>query len=114
MAQGYFTVEQWKRSRDGALPQWIPILHLDSNQSMTKSMAALEKRGKSGLFRIVQMQRCVWAEMEGGKLRLYGSHASSPEGLEQIVEIYEREGGRRTVKKARQDRAAAKAKRAKQ
>lgn len=53
----------------------------------------------------------VWAEIEEGKLRLHGSHASSPENLAQIVEIFEREGGRRPMEKARQERAAAKAKR---
>ncbi len=66
----------------------------------------MEKRGKPGLFRVLQMQRCVWAEMEDGKLRLHGSHASSPESLARIVKIFEREGGRRPVEKARQDRAA--------
>ena len=110
MPHGFFTVEQWKRR---APTQWIPILHLDSYQSLTKAMAALEGRGKPGLFRIVQMQRCVWAEREGGKLRLHGSHASSPKNLAQLVEIFEREGGRRPVQKARQARAAAKAKRVK-
>ena len=113
MPDGFFTVEQWKRSGNNALTQWIPILHLDSYQSLTKAMAALEKRGDPGLFRIVQMQRCVWAEIEGGELQLHGSHASSPENLQQIVEIFEREGGRRPVEKARRDRAAAKAKRPK-
>ena len=76
-------------------------------------MTALEKRGEPGLFRVVQIQRCVWAEMEAGKLRLNGSHASSPESLAQIAEIFGREGGRRPVEKARTDRAAAKAKGAK-
>jgi hypothetical protein len=113
MPHGFFTVEQWKRPRDGTSTQWIPILHLDAYQSLTKALAALEKRGEPGLYRVVQMQRCVWAEREGGKLRLHGSHASSPENLTQIVEIFEREGGRRPVEKARQERAAAKAKRAK-
>jgi hypothetical protein len=112
MPHGFFTVEQWKRPGNGSSAQWIPILHLDSYQSLTKAMAALERRGEPGLFRVVQMQRCVWAEMEHGKLRLHGSHASSPENLAQIVEIFEREGGRRPVEKARQERAAAKAKRA--
>ena len=111
MPHGFFTVEQWKRPQDSATTRWIPILHLDSYQSLTKAIAALEKRGEPGLFRVVQMQRCVWAEMEGGKLRLHGSHASSPENLAQIVEIFEREGGRRPVEKARQERAAARAKR---
>jgi hypothetical protein len=93
------------------MPHWVPILHLDSYQSLTKAMAALQKRGKPGLFRVSQMQRCVWAEVENGKLRLHGSHASSPENLAQVVKIFEREGGRRPVEKARQQRAAAKAKR---
>jgi hypothetical protein len=112
MPHGYFTVEQWKRPQDSAAPHWIPILHLDSYQSLTKAMAALEKRGEPGLFRVLQMQRCVWAELENGKLRLHGSHASSPENLAQVVEIFEREGGRRPVEKARRERAAAKARRA--
>jgi len=76
-------------------------------------MATLEKRGEPGLYRIVQMQRCIWAQMEGGRLRLHGSHSSSPENLAQIVEIYEREGGRRPVEKAREQRTQAKADRAK-
>jgi hypothetical protein len=111
MPHGYFTVEQWKRPQNGATPHWVPILHLDFYQSLTKAMAALEKRGKPGLFRVLQMQRCVWAEVENGKLRLHGSHASSPENLAEVVKIFEREGGRRPVEKARQQRAKAKAKR---
>ena len=82
-------------------------------QLLSGARAALEKRGEPGLFRVMQMQRCLWAETEGGKLRLHGSHASSPENLAQIVEIFEREGGRRPVEKARQERAAAKVRRAK-
>jgi hypothetical protein len=113
MPHGFFTVEQWTRSEKTATAQWIPILHLDSYQSLTKAMAVLEKRGEPGLFRVVQMQRCIWAEMEGGRLRLHGSHASSPENLARIVEIYEREGGRRPVEKARLERARAKANRRK-
>src|SRR5271166_3736294 len=109
MPHGFFTVEQWASSENGVRSQWIPILHLDSHQSLTKAIEALERRGEPGLFRIIQMQRCVWAEMEGGKLRLHGSHASSPENLMKIVEIYESEGGRRPVEKARQQRAQAKA-----
>src|ERR1700733_6924016 len=113
MPHGFFTVEQWTTPPDGARSQWIPILHLDAGRSLTKAMARLEKHGQPGLYRIVQMQRCVWAEREGGKLRLHGSHSSSPETLAQIVEIYEREGGRRPVEKGRQQRAQAKASRGK-
>ncbi len=109
MPHGYFIVEQWASPASGEKSQWIPILHLDSHQSLTKAIEALERRGEPGLFRIIQMQRCVWAEMEEGKLRLHGSHASSPENLMQIVEIYESEGGRRPVEKARQQRAQSKA-----
>lgn len=113
MPHGFFTVEQWKLSPSSAVKQWVPILHLDSYQSLTKAMEALEKRGQPGLFRVLQMQRCVWAEMEGGKLRLHGSHASSPAGLGEIVEIFEREGGRRPIEKARLERARTKGIRAK-
>jgi hypothetical protein len=111
MPHGFFTVEQWQA--DSATQQWLPILHLDSRQSLTKAMAALEARGQPGLYRVVQMQRLIWAEMEGDKLRLHGSHASSPDGLAEIVEIYEHEGGRRPIEKARQDRALEKARRLK-
>jgi hypothetical protein len=111
MPHGYYTVEQWKAG-DQNPPAWIPILQLDAYQSLTKATAALKKRDQAGLFRIVQMQRCVWAEMEGGRLKLHGSHASSPENLADLVKIFEREGGRRPVEKARQQRAEAKAKRA--
>ena len=109
MPHGYFTVEQWVPA--GAKPHWEPILHLDSHQSLTKAIKALEKRGKPGLFRVVQTQRCVWAEMEGGRLRVHGSHVSSPESLAEVVEIFEREGGRRPVEKARQERLQSKQKR---
>ena len=113
MPHGFFTIEQWTAAQNDLKPQWIPILSLDSHQNLTKALAALEKRSKPGLYRIVQMQRCVWAEMEEGKLRLHGSHASSPESLAKIVEIYEREGGRRPVEKARAQRAREKASRRK-
>jgi hypothetical protein len=104
MPHGYFTIEQWK----GKKTQWVPVLHLDSYQTLTRTVQQLERRGKPGLFRVFQMQRCVWAEIENGKLRLHGSHASSPENLAEVVEIFESEDGRRPVAKARQQRAAVK------
>jgi hypothetical protein len=106
MPHGFFTVEQWV-SRD-ARPRWKPILHLDSHQSLSKAIAALEKLGKPGLFRVMQTQRCIWAEMEHGKLRLHGSHVSAPESLAELAKLFEHEKGRRPVEKARQDRARAK------
>jgi|SRR4051794_22271085 hypothetical protein len=112
MPHGFFTVEQWKGSTNkGAKPEWTPIFHLDSYQSLTSTLQALEKRGKPGLYRVLQTQRCIWAEMEKGKLRLHGSHVSSPEGLAGLAKLFEQEGGRRPVEKARQERARAKAKR---
>jgi hypothetical protein len=112
MPHGFFTVEQWQGVKY-ATTGWKPILHLDSHQSLTKAIGALEKRGKAGLYRIVQMQRCIWAERQDGKLRVYASHASSPANLKQLTVIYSREGGRWPREKARQARAEAKAKRAK-
>jgi hypothetical protein len=106
MSHGFFTVEQWNTA--GAKLRWKPILHLDAYQSLNKAIAALERRGKPGLYRVIQTQRCVWAEVEDGKLRLHCSHASSPKGLEQLAKIYQREGGRRPVEKAREARAKAK------
>ena len=111
MPTGFFTVEQWTRARAGSALQWIPILHLDSSESLSKAMDALEKRGQPGLYRVVQTQRCIWAEMEKGKLRLHGSHAGSSENLAKLTDLYEKENGCRPVEKARQDRAAAKRRR---
>jgi hypothetical protein len=113
MPHGFFTVEQWQRPQNGAKPRWIPVLHLDSNQSLTRALRTLEKHGKPGLYQVTQTQRCIWAEMEKGKLRLHGSHVSSPGSLARLTEIYEREDGHRPVEKARQERVKAKASRAK-
>lgn len=104
MPHGFFTVEQWvSKGR-----KWKPILHLDSYQSLSKAVEALEDFGKPGLFRVTQTQRCVWAEMENGKVHLHGSHVSSPEELAKLAKIFEQEKGRRPVEKARQERARAK------
>ena len=108
MPTGFFTIEQWTRAQAGSDLQWIPILHLDSSQSLSKATEALEKRDQPGLYRVVQTQRCIWAEMEKGKVRLHRSHVGSPDNLAKLTELYEKENGRRPVEKARQDRAAAK------
>jgi len=112
MAHGFFTVEQWKTPRGGAAGKWVAILHLDAYQSQSKAMAALQERGKPGLYRVVQTQRCIWAEMEDGELRLHGSHVGSPKNLAELTKIFEREGGRRPVEKAREARRREKARRA--
>ncbi len=112
MPRGFFTVEKWQSSECEGPARWVPVLQLDSNESLTSSLEALQQRGEPGLFRVVQTQRCIWAEMEEGKLRLHGSHVCSPDNLADLVKIYELEGGRRPIEKARQDRARAKAERA--
>jgi hypothetical protein len=106
MPHGFFTIEQW--SAKGPKPCWKPVLHLDAYQSLSKAIEALEKFGKPGLFRVTQTQRCVWAQVEDGKLRMHGSHVSSLESLAELTKIFEREKGRRPVEKARQERARAK------
>ena len=106
MPHGFFTVEQWvSKSRKHC---WKPILHLNSYQSLSKAIKALEKYGKPGLFRVTQTQRCVWAQKEDGKLRSHGSHVSSVESLAKLSKIFEQNKGRRPVEKARQERARAK------
>lgn len=110
MPHGFFTIEQWSRTAGGSKSVWTPVLHLDASQSLTLAIKALEKRGQPGLYRVLQTQRCLWGEIQNGKLRLHGSHASSPESLARIVEIFEREDSRRPVEKARQDRLKARKK----
>jgi len=106
MPTGFFTVEKWTRKKAGAT--WIPIFQLDSHHSLSEALEALKQRGRTGLYRIVQTQRCIWAEMKNGKLSLHGSHASSPKSLAQLTKIFEKEKGRRPVEKARQERLRAK------
>src|SRR6185437_5128620 len=89
MPHGFFTVEQWVSKNRNS--RWKPILHLDSYQSLSKAIAALEKFGRPGLFRVMQTQRCVWAKMEDGKVRLHGSHVSSAENLAKLAKLFVRE-----------------------
>ena len=94
MAQGFFTIEQWKPRKRGAKPEWLPILHLDSDKSLTDALRALQARDQAGLYRVIQTQRQVWAEKVNGELRLRKWHASSPEDLARTAEAFERHGGR--------------------
>ncbi len=111
MPHGFFTIEQWKTARRGAQGKWVAIFYLDARHSMTHAVVALEGRGPPGLYRIVQTQRCIWAQVEDGKVRLHGSHAGSPKSLAELAKIFDREGGRRPVEKARQARMREKANR---
>jgi hypothetical protein len=49
MPHGFLTIEQWTTPQD-AESRWIPILHLDSHQSLMKAMAALEKRADAAVY----------------------------------------------------------------
>jgi len=60
-------------------------------------MEWIEAEGKPGFFRVIQMQRVIWAEKIGGKLRLRKWHAGSPESLERGAAAYERDGGKYPV-----------------
>jgi hypothetical protein len=112
MPTGFFTIEQWTRARAGSALEWIPVLHIDAKHSLTKAIAALEKRDEPGLYRVVQTQRCIWAEMEKGKVRWHRSRVSSLESLAKLTVLYEKEGGRRPLERARQERTAARRARA--
>jgi hypothetical protein len=115
MPQGYYTIEQWISGGKGEAPQWRPIMHLPFGLSQTAAEDALQKQGKAGLFRLVQMQRLIWAEQEPGGLRLRKSHAGSPESLDRQREMFERCGGKYPVEevKAARRKVKSKAKKAK-
>jgi hypothetical protein len=108
MPQGYYTIEQWKRPKKGAAFEWVAILHLPFGASLTDAERAVQERAMPGLFRVVQMQRVIWAEPEDGKLRLRKSHASSPRGLDGIREMFERSGGKYPVEEVRAARRQSK------
>jgi hypothetical protein len=100
MSQGYYTVEQWKR------PRWVAVAVLPFGLSQTAAEQALERMGKPGLYRLVQTQRIVWCESTGSGVRLRKSHASSPQSLERMQEMFDRTAGRypvEEVKAARRD-----------
>jgi hypothetical protein len=94
MPQGYYTIEQWKKPRKDKPPEWVSILTLPFGAMLSDAEQALAQLNRPGFYRVVQMQRVVWAEREGGKLRLRKSHAGSPESLEQMRQMFERCGGR--------------------
>ena len=74
--------------------EWTPVHHFDARTTLTKAMEWIEAEGKPGFFRVIQMQRVIWAEKIGGKLRLRKWHAGSPESLERGAAAYERVGGK--------------------
>jgi hypothetical protein len=94
MPQGYYTIEEWNQPRKDAPPEWAGILTLPFGATLTDAEQALAQLDKPGFYRVVQVQRVVWAERAGGKLKLRKSHAGSPESLDRMRQMYERCGGR--------------------
>jgi hypothetical protein len=88
MAQGFFTIEEWRNKR------WVTVCNLSGDQSVTDALRELERRDKPGFFRVVQTQRMVWAEKTDGKLRLRKWHANSPETLSRSAEAFDRDRGK--------------------
>src|SRR3954469_14685216 len=103
MPQGYYTIEQWVGAKKGSAGAWVEVLHLPFGRSLTDAETAVKNLGTAGLYRIVQMQRVVWAEQEGDELRMRKSHAGSPENLDGVRQMFERSKGRypEEVKEAR-------------
>src|SRR4051794_40565363 len=105
MPQGYYTVQQWKR------PDWVPVAVLPFGLSLTAAERALERLGRPGFYRLVHTQRIVWCERDEGGVRLRKSHASSPENLARMQEMFDRSGGRYPVEEVQAARREVKRKR---
>jgi hypothetical protein len=86
MAHGFFTIEQWRNKK------WLTVCHLSGCPKLTDALRELERRNKPGFFRVVQMQRMVWAGKKDGKLRLRKWHANNPETLSRTAEAFDRDG----------------------
>jgi hypothetical protein len=110
MPQGYYVVEQWTCSTKEAAAQWIAVLVLPFGATLTSAEQALERLGERGFYRIVQMQRVIWADQDAGVLKLRKSHANSPDGLKKMQEMFERCGGRYPYEEVRAARRLSKTK----
>jgi hypothetical protein len=102
MPQGYYTIEQWKP------PQWVMVAALPFGLSLTAAEQALARLGKPGFYRLVHTQRIIWCERDGSRLRLRKSHASSPQSLRRMQEMFDRTGGRFPVDEVKAARQVAK------
>lgn len=95
MPHGFFTIEQWGRPAPGADWQWLPVEHLNGNQSLSDAYKRLEYLNEPGFYRVVQTQRTIWAQRTDGRLHLRKWHAGSPEDVARTAEAFVRDGGRR-------------------
>ena len=107
MPQGYYTIEQWLKARSGE-GSWVAVAHLPFGLSLTAAEAELAKWDKPGFYRLVQMQRVIWAERENGNLRLRKSHATSPQNLDRQRTMFDQAGGKFPVEEVRKARQAQK------
>ena len=94
MPHGFFTIEQWKPKKRGGASEWVAVVHLNADRSLSDAMKEIERRDEAGFFRIVQTQRQVWAEKVDGKLRIRKWHAGSPEALARTGDAFVRDKGR--------------------
>jgi hypothetical protein len=99
MPQGYYTIEQWTRSG------WREVAVLPFGLSLTAAEQGLAQLGKPGFYRLLQMQRVIWAEQDESGLRLRKSHASSPQNLKRLQEMFDRTRGRYPVEEVRAARS---------
>jgi hypothetical protein len=113
MPHGYYTIEQWKKPKKNAPPAWTPIMDLPFGVTLTDAEAAISKLNEPGLYRVVQMQRVVWAEALGGGVKLRKSHAGSLASLDEIRQMFERTRGVYPVEEVRAARKEIKRRRAK-
>ena len=111
MPQGYYTIERWTRPSAKARPRWTAVLQLPLGTSLTAAENTVERLGP-GFYRVIQMQRVIWAEKEDGQLRLRKSHAGSPDSLEKMRQMFDRCNGVYPVEEVREARRRTKRKRA--
>ena len=98
MPRGFFSIEQWKPKKRGGASEWIAVVHMNADRSLSDAMNEIERRDEAGFFRIVQTQRQVWAEKVDGKLRIRKWHAGSPEALARTGDAFIRDKGRWSAK----------------
>lgn len=104
MPQGYYTIERWTRRTKTGAGEWTAVQQLPFGTSLTSAERAVKKNGQPGFYRLVHTQRVIWAEDEGGELRLRKSHAGSAENLTQMRKMFERHDGRYPIEAVRSAR----------
>jgi hypothetical protein len=98
MPHGFFTIEQLKSAGPRGNATWVTVAHVDARHSLSDALAEIERRGKAGFYRVVQMQRVVWAEKVDGELKLRKWHAGSPASLARGARTFVRDKGRYSTK----------------